>query len=235
MSLYSIIILCTIAVPFALSFDKKLQFYKQFKYLLPSITLVAMFYIALDISFTKLGVWGFTARYHSGIMLMHLPLEEWLFFIAIPYASIFLHDTLLVYFNSLQVKKRISNVLSLGFIIVSLTMIFFNFEKAYTVSILILLILVLIASFFDSSESINSFYLTFLIILLPFLAVNAILTGSFIAEPVVWYNNSENLGIRVLTIPIEDFGYAFSLLLFILILRAKLRAVFTNETKVRNG
>ena len=63
-------------------------------------------------------------------------------------------------------------------------------------------------------------------ILIPFVMVNAILTGSFIDEPVVWYNNSENLGIRFLTIPVEDFGYAFSLILFKLLLRKKVKAIF---------
>ncbi len=34
--------------------------------------------------------------------------------------------------------------------------------------------------------------------------VNEILTGSFVAEQIVWRNNAENLGIRLGTTPIED-------------------------------
>jgi lycopene cyclase domain-containing protein len=30
----------------------------------------------------------------------------------------------------------------------------------------------------------------------------------------VWYNNNENLGLRVFTIPVEDFAYAFSMILY---------------------
>lgn len=54
--------------------------------------------------------------------------------------------------------------------------------------------------------------------LIPFFIVNGILTGTGIQDEIVWYNNSENLGIRIGTIPIEDIGYAFSLLLLNLLL-----------------
>lgn len=223
MLLYSIILLCSIIVPLALSFDKNLQFYKQWKYLFPSIFIVAFFYVALDIYYTKIGVWGFNPRYHSSIVLYKLPLEEWLFFIFIPYASIFLHDSIVLYFSNIRVSNKIAKYLSFGLILLSLSIVLFNLEKAYTTYIFSLLILVLLFSFFDKTNIISKFYCTFLVILVPFLIVNAILTGSFINEPVVWYNNNENLGIRFLTIPVEDFGYAFSLILFNLLLRNKLK------------
>jgi lycopene cyclase domain-containing protein len=57
------------------------------------------------------------------------------------------------------------------------------------------------------------FWLAYFIHLLPFLVVNGILTGATTPEPVVWYNNDENLGVRILTIPIEDTVYALTCLL----------------------
>ena len=63
-------------------------------------------------------------------------------------------------------------------------------------------------------------------ILIPFFIVNGILTGSFIHQEVVWYNNSENLGIRLFTVPIEDAFYAFSMLFANLILIEKFKKVF---------
>src|SRR5690606_19813920 len=56
----------------------------------------------------------------------------------------------------------------------------------------------------------TKFYLTWLISLLPFLIIDGILTGL----PIVEYNDIHTLGIRIFTIPVEDFFYLF-LLLFI--------------------
>lgn len=230
-SLYSILLLASVAVPLGLSFDKKLQFYKQWKYLFSSIFIVAALFIAVDVYFTEIGVWGFNVRYYSNCKLLGLPIEEWLFFMVIPYASVFLHDSIVLYFNKFMTSKRIAKLLTVILIVICVLLLMFNFEKAYTVYILTTMIVVLSISLFDSTETTRSFYLTYLIILLPFIAVNAILTGSFIDEPVVWYNNSENLGIRFLTIPVEDFGYAFSLILFNLLLRNKLKATFSKSSK----
>ena len=56
-------------------------------------------------------------------------------------------------------------------------------------------------------------YSFILISLGPFLLVNGILTGLLDSvSPPVWYNDSENIGIRLMTIPVEDFFYSFSLL-----------------------
>ncbi|MBI9064072.1 MAG: lycopene cyclase domain-containing protein [Marinilabiliaceae bacterium] len=225
-SLYTILLLGSISIPLVLSFDQKLQFYRQWKYLMPSLLIVALVYIAFDYYLTEQGVWGFNLRYHSGITGLGLPLEEWLFFILIPYASIFLHDAIVLYFNQLKPGRNITTTVSIILIGLSLTVVLLNPEKTYTFYILTSTVVALLLSWFDKSAIISRFYLTFPIILIPFVIVNGILTGSMIDEPVVWYNNEANLGIRFITIPIEDFAYAFSLIFFNLLVRAKLKDLF---------
>lgn len=223
MSLYTIILIASISIPFILSFDKKVHFYKQWKYLLPSIVVIALFYIVGDIYFTKIGVWGFNKDYLSGKFLFNLPVEEWLFFLAIPYASIFLHDVLHAYFPNFKLPSNISRRLTIFFFTIALVVLLLNLDKAYTVYIMAVFMLVLAISYFDWTDTISRFYCTFLVILIPFILVNGALTGAVTTDPVVWYDHTENLAIRFITIPIEDFAYGFTMLLLAIMLRNRLK------------
>ena len=72
-------------------------------------------------------------------------------------------------------------------------------------------------------------------ILVPFFLVNSVLTGSFIPGEVVWYNPAHFMGFRIFTVPAEDAGYAFSLILGNLLMTDFLVKKFTSEKKHRNG
>jgi lycopene cyclase domain-containing protein len=226
MSLYFILLVSSVAAPLILSFDKKLQFRRQWKYLFPAIFVVAAVYIFFDVLLTKAGVWGFNPRYHSNILLFNLPIEEWLFFIVIPYASIFLHDAFVLYFPQIKLNNRVSKIITVALMIILVLLVLFNPDKIYTVYIYSTLIVTLVIYLFSKSNIINQFYITFLLILIPFLIVNGVLTGSFIESEVVWYNNEENLEIRFFTIPVEDFAYGFSMIFLSLMFRDKLKTLY---------
>jgi len=226
MWLYTILLLCSLFVPLVLSFDKKLQFYKQWKYVIPSILIIAAFYILADIYLTKQGVWGFDSRYHLNVLIANLPLEEWLFFLFIPYACVFLHESIVLYFPGFKLSLIWTRRISLFLILMASVIVVINFDRIYTAYIFTLVIAALLLAFVDTTNQISSFFVSFLLILIPFIIVNAILTGSFIHHQVVWYNDQENMGIRILTIPVEDVGYAFSLVLFNLLLISKLKKIF---------
>nr|WP_319573572.1 lycopene cyclase domain-containing protein [uncultured Draconibacterium sp.] len=225
MSLYFILLTVSGAVPLLLSFDKRLQFYKQWKYVFPSILLVALVYIVFDVNFKNQGIWGFNPEYLSDIYLFALPLEEILFFVIIPYASIFLHESIREYFPKLEIPKSLNKGLLIALILVSLLIAVFNADKSYTFYISLKLAIALLLVLLLRSRITRSFFITFGVILVPFLIVNGILTGSFIEGEVVWYNNTENLGVRIFTIPIEDFAYAFSMILYNLLLIEQLKKI----------
>ena len=218
MSLYLFLNIASFLIPFLYSFDKRMNYSKRWKVIFPSLIITAVFFIIWDIIFTKIGVWSFNPRYHSGIEFFGLPIEEWLFFICIPYASIFIHFSFQYFLPNVALSdatvKKIYSVL----LLVTIPVIVFNYDKWYTFIDLSLFVVVIIIAVFKVKQILNTYFITFLIILLPFLLVNGILTGSFIEEPVVFYNDNENLGIRLGTIPIEDIGYAFTMLLMSLIL-----------------
>lgn len=217
MSLYLIILLSSVVIPFIFSFDSNLQFYKNWKYILPAIIIVAIFYIASDVIFTKAGVWGFNEIYHSGALILNLPLEEWLFFLLIPYACIFMHEVFVYYFPKTVLKAKTSKYVSIGLLIITASLAITNTNKSYTVYIFSLSAITMIYALVSKNNIIRRFYISFLIMLIPFTLVNGILTGSFISDEIVWYNNEENLGFRIGTIPIEDFFYAFTLVFINLI------------------
>lgn len=232
--LYFLLLFFSLLFPLLLSFEKNLRFYRRWKNLLPAIVIVAVIYIVIDFIFTKKGIWGFNPEYHAGLTLGGLPVEELLFFVVIPYASIFLHEALTFHFPQLQTGKTFSNLLPILLILLCLLLILLFPGKSYTVYSAILLILSLVAGLLDKSGILRKFFLTFVVILVPFLIVNGILTGTFIEGEVVWYNPEELLGIRILTIPVEDFGYGFSLILFDLLLSERWKRRFqTTKTKSR--
>jgi lycopene cyclase domain-containing protein len=218
MSLYLSVLVFSVIIPFLLSFDKKVRFYRKWKALFPSIIIVGSIYLIADIIFAKHGIWGFNAAYHSGIQILGLPLEEWLFFIAIPYACVFIHYVVVYYFPKLVTSNLFIRISTVILILLLIAVVVLNYEKAYTAFNFSLLIVVLIVALFDKSELLNRYVYSFLFMLIPFFIVNSLLTGTFIPGEVVWYSDRAILGIRILTVPVEDIGYAFSLILMNLLI-----------------
>ncbi len=174
--------------------------------------MVAGIFIIWDIIFTSVGIWGFNEQYLMGVTIVNLPIEEWLFFITIPYASVFIYDCLKYYFPNLKMSDpAIIIAVFLGLILVIFAVS--NLGKHYTYVTFISLAFILFILVIIKSDYLGRFFLTYLIVLIPFLIVNGILTGSWISEPVVWYNDNFNLGLRILTIPIEDVFYGMLLIL----------------------
>jgi len=205
---YLLLDILSVLFPFLLSFDKKVTFYKSWKYLFPAMFITGVFFILWDIQFTANGVWGFNPEYILGIDIINLPIEEVLFFICVPYACVFIYAVLCAY-----VKRDIigcTKTISIIIIAISLALSIIYYDKTYTiVNAGICCFLVVIAQFIYKFNDLGRFYLAFLISLIPFLICNGLLTSL----PIVTYNNEENMALRIYTIPVEDVFYCLSLLL----------------------
>ena len=223
MGFYLTILLLSFSIPFLLSFDRKLHFFTQWKHAIPAILIVALSFILMDMLYTHLRVWGFNPDYYLGIQIFNLPLEEVLFFILIPYACVFLHEVLKLYFPKIHLRKKLSNRVSVILLVISIILLVFAFPKLYSVySLGLVVVAALLAIFFDKENEMGYFYFSFLVMLIPFVIVNGFLTGSFAGNEVVWYDNSENSSLRLLTIPVEDFGYGFGMLYFVVWIKKRL-------------
>ncbi|MEM6724695.1 MAG: lycopene cyclase domain-containing protein [Bacteroidota bacterium] len=213
-TLYLWINLFTISGPLILSFDKKVAFWRSWKYVFPSIFLTMLVFIPWDIVFTRVGVWGFNPNYYfEPGKLLSLPPGEWLFFITVPYACIFIYACLLAYVKK-DVLKPAEPYLSYGFMAICLIAAISFWGNLYT-STTCLLTAGLIAAhvWIWKSPWLSRFYLAYFVSLFPFFLVNGMLTGGFTENPVVLYNDLENMGLRVTSIPADDLIYALLLLL----------------------
>jgi len=203
---YLLINIGTILIPLLFSFHPKLNFYKRWKSAFISIVIVGIPFLVWDIEFTKMGVWGFNQKYLMGINLKGLPIEEWLFFVSIPYACMFTYHC----FSILIPPKEWVNPkwISAIWMMLLLTLSIAYYDRLYTFICFGLLFLTLgIIQFLYNPKWLSRLYFSLAVLIIPFIIVNGILTGSWIQEPVVWYNSEHIMVPRLLTIPLEDFNY----------------------------
>ncbi|HEY5823087.1 MAG TPA: lycopene cyclase domain-containing protein [Cyclobacteriaceae bacterium] len=211
--LYLSIDLLSILFPFVFSFYPKANFSHKWKQLWPAILIPAVLFIVWDEWFTSMGIWNFNPRYLTGVYFFSLPVEEVLFFICIPYACVFTYEAVNHFIKKdlLLPYQRSISILLIFFLLSSGLL---NLDKWYTsVSFLLTAAFLFVHVVFCKSTYLSRFYSAFIFILVPFFIVNGVLTGTGIEEPIVRYNNSENLGIRMGTIPFEDTFYGMLLIL----------------------
>jgi len=230
--LYFILDLASLSIPFLFSFHPKLQFYKLWKYFFPATLLMMAFFVTWDVIFTHNGFWGFNETYLSGIQLGNLPIEEWLFFICIPYACLFTVYSFKNLLPKFKLSGKATSTIYFTLQTIMITVLLYNYNRWYTAINFGYAIILLAWIFNNERNLLREFLPVFAILLIPFFIVNGFLTGSWINEQVVWYNDAENLGIRIGTVPIEDSIYALTMLLTVFLLMEKFKS--WNNNRVQN-
>lgn len=201
--------LFTLAGPLLLSFDKRVSYYKKWKFLPFPLLITTVYFVIWDSYFTKHHVWNFSDTYTLGYKILLLPVEEWLFFIFVPFACLFIYECANYYIKEDFLKKYAYRINAGILIIISITAIL-NIHKTYTAfNFISAAVLMAYVQFISKPHWLGRFYIGYFISLIPFFIINGVLTYL----PVVTYNNAENLGIRLFTIPIEDTIYCLLLLL----------------------
>ncbi len=211
---YLLINFLTVLFPVILSFDKRVRFYKSWKYIFPGLLISGLFFLLWDHLFTVFGVWSFNPDYIIGYYFLDLPLEEILFFITVPFACIFIYECLNQYIKE-DILKNISGYITLVLILLSVVLLLMYYDRVYTlITFGWLAAVLLIAGFIVKSKYLSRFYLAYLVSLIPFYIVNGLLTSI----PVVLYNDRENMAFRIGSIPFEDHFYSMSMLMINILL-----------------
>lgn len=201
--IYIGLILFTISYPLFKSFEEKIQYSSKWKFLFPGLLLSGAFFIVWDIWFTSIGIWKFNPDYVLGFFIGGLPIEEWLFFIVVPFSCVFIYEVM-NYFVKRDVLVNYSKIVTTILILISIIIAVLYRHQLYTVVTFSLLsIFLLFHLIILKSSYLGRFYLAWLVCLIPFFIVNGVLT----AMPVLIYNDAENMGIRLYTIPLEDAFY----------------------------
>ena len=201
-------------VPFLFSFHPRMRFDRQWHAAAPAILGMMVLFIPWDAWATSRGIWGFNEEHLVGFTLLGLPIEEWLFFICIPYACLFTYHC----FKVLGVKDRLEPyvmAITRTLLAASVLISVFYAHQLYTcINFALLAFLLLMITLWSKPRWMGRAYFTYVVLLIPFLIVNGLLTGTGLERPVVWYDEAHIWGARIATIPVEDVFYG--LLMFLL-------------------
>ena len=175
---------------------------REWRRLVRTILLVAIPFIAWDISAVWRQHWAFNPDFTLGLNLAGLPLEKLLFFIAIPLISIALWEVMPVRAE----MGRWYRPLLWGVIAASALLFILNIGHEYSMWVSV------IAAgtaglWLISPQPIRQWVLWMSIMAGLFFVVNTVLT----ILPVVEYGGAHYSGVRMGSIPLEDFFYNFAL------------------------
>ena len=201
----------TLFFPLIQSFERKIRFFRNYKSLFYAFLFSSLLFIPWDIYFSYNGYWGFNDNYILGLRIFHLPIEEWLFFLTIPYACTFVYEVLNYYWPQ-SPFDRLPRSTWLLFGSLFFTTALFNIDQPYTLWVFLLNGIAAFLVFFFPPRWIGKYIRSYFVSLIGFLLINGILTGTGIDSQVVWYNSEVIFGYRLVTIPLEDFFYCFLLL-----------------------
>jgi lycopene cyclase domain-containing protein len=207
--LYSLIALAVIAGPLALSFDDKVHFFSHAPAAALALVVTGVLYLFWDSLVVLRGDWTFNPEFTGEFRIFRLPVGEILFFVAVPYSCLFLFEVVKAYFPGTDLVTVNPSFLFAGALVFVVAAWLFR-TRGYTLLALasVALFLSTLALTHPSLVGRTEFWIWFGICFVAFAAVN----GLYTALPTIFYNPKAIWGIKVGTIPLEDFFYNLSYL-----------------------
>ncbi|MCY3720841.1 MAG: lycopene cyclase domain-containing protein [Candidatus Poribacteria bacterium] len=196
--------------PVVSQFNRQIKHISQWRLKLLTNGIVMIPYIIWDVLVTG-SHWHFNKAYTLDFRLFGLPIGEWLFFITVPFGCLLVWETL----SDAKLSTRLRPLRYVGtalYIALPIGIWVFSRGKQYTGLVLCCIGLVGLTDTLLRTELLMQpkTYIYLGIVVGLILIFNGYLT----ARPVVLYGEAYQMGYRILTIPIEDFGYGFTLMLF---------------------
>jgi lycopene cyclase domain-containing protein len=214
---YLLFNLLVLSGPVLFSFDQRVRFVAHWRQAWLAVAHVAPFFLAWDI-FVSGRHWWFNSRFTAGPAVLGLPLGEWLFFFTVPFACLFIWQ-IFIHYDS-QPARRSRKVITPAIVVAALAAFAaLAAGKEYTALALMVFSLALyVGSVYKIFD--RSFLIYFLLILFGLILL---CNGYLTARPVVLYDNLYITGLRIYTIPIEDFFYGYALVFLTVAVYERLR------------
>lgn len=200
---YLLFNLLIIAGPLAYSFEKNIHFRQFWREAFGAILGSLLVYVVWDSAVTNRH-WYFNAQYMLDFRLFKLPLEEWLFFITVPYSCLFVREVLKLVVKN-HIVRGLEWVRAGMFALLPVGVLVFQSGKEYTGLVLIAFGIV---AFLDRQLRTNTLLQTRTYVFLATVVCFTLVFNMYLtARPLLIYAPEYQLDLRIFAIPIEDFGY----------------------------
>lgn len=203
---YLFINLLTILPVLILSFTTNVKPHRHIRGLLAGYLFVSLPFAIWDVWATDRGHWAFNPDYVLGPQLFGVPLEEYLFFLAVPFALIYTWGVIKKFVGDIGIPAIMPLIAMGGIAAFSIWSLLFYWDNGYTRTAAIAA-LITIALLVGSRLAYTLRFWTFQLVLLGlFLIFNSVLT----MLPIVTYDPNVIIGFRFGDIPVEDFLFNFA-------------------------
>ncbi len=207
---YLLLLLIYLIIPMALASRQKINFGFRLRYLIPATLFAGAVFVLWDRRFTELGIWQFNPEYITDIRLLHVPVEEWLSFVIIPWSGIFIYEWLKIKIEKFEQARTFVIISLLLFAVLAmLTYTFRTSMFSFFTFFLTAIYLGYVVFRNRFRKHFTKFYLAFGILLIPFLIVS----GIMVALPIVTFSSDHIMGTALLGVPFEKIVSLFLLLL----------------------